>query len=143
MTKHTGVLDLMVKWNKIYTYSERIEEWEKQTIIEVPSYSEYAGYFFLLPRKMVFSVSPDYSYFYFPDSWIFTLKKHTEKRSIDAATMMLLFKQENEEIMQHFQTKKINDSIVKVRTHIPKKIEKDVIIANDLIRQPNTSNTET
>lgn len=31
MTKHTGVLDLMVKWNKIYTYSERIEEWEKQT----------------------------------------------------------------------------------------------------------------
>ncbi|HHQ0973488.1 TPA: hypothetical protein ACSK9F_002620, partial [Listeria innocua] len=37
----------------------------------------------------------------------------------------------------------INDSIVKVRTHIPKKIEKDVIIANDLIRQPNTSNTET
>ncbi|EIS4932996.1 hypothetical protein LZZ24_001945, partial [Listeria innocua] len=66
-----------------------------------------------------------------------------EKRSIDAATMMLLFKQENEEIMQHFQTKKINDSIVKVRTHIPKKIEKDVIIANDLIRQPNTSNTET
>lgn len=57
--------------------------------------------------------------------------------------MMLLFKQENEEIMQHFQTKKINDSIVKVRTHIPKKIEKDVIIANDLIRQPNTSNTET
>ncbi|HHQ0950176.1 TPA: hypothetical protein ACSKM3_003001, partial [Listeria monocytogenes] len=27
-----------------------------------------------------------------------------------------------------------NDSIVKVRTHIPKKIEKDVIIENDLIR---------
>ncbi|EQC1993875.1 hypothetical protein ACY27D_002617, partial [Listeria monocytogenes] len=46
----------------------------------------------------------------------------------------LCFKKENDEIMQFFHTKKVNDSIVKVRTHIPKKIEKDVIIENDLIR---------
>lgn len=41
----------MVKWHKIYTYSERIEQWDKQTIIEMPSESEYQGYFFLLPKK--------------------------------------------------------------------------------------------
>ncbi|MDT0016593.1 hypothetical protein QJV03_05240 [Listeria swaminathanii] len=124
----------MAKWNKIYTYSERIEQWDKQTIIEMPSESEYQGYFFLLPKKMVFSISPEYSYFYFPDTWSFFLKKHTEKKKMSAAKMMLLFKQESEEIMQFFHTKKVNDSIIKVRTHIPKKIEKDVIIQHDLIR---------
>lgn len=37
----------MVKWHKIYTYSERVEQWDNQTIIEMPSESEYEGYFFL------------------------------------------------------------------------------------------------
>ncbi|MBC1805724.1 hypothetical protein QJV14_01940 [Listeria cossartiae subsp. cayugensis] len=124
----------MVKWHKIYIYSERVEQWDKQTIIEMPSKSEFQGYFFLLPKKMVFSISPEYSYFYFPDTWNFFLKKHTEKKEISAAKMLLLFKQESEAIMQFFQTKKVNESIIKVRTHIPKKIEKDVIIQHDLIR---------
>ncbi|HAC0164860.1 TPA_asm: hypothetical protein GYX81_07265 [Listeria monocytogenes] len=124
----------MVKWHKIYTYSERVEQWDNQTIIEIPSESEYEGYFFLLPKKMVYSLTPEYSYFYFPDTWNFFLKKHTEKKELSVSNMILCFKKENDEIMQFFHTKKVNDSIVKVRTHIPKKIEKDVIIENDLIR---------
>ncbi|EPM5676157.1 hypothetical protein ACTNHB_000391 [Listeria monocytogenes] len=124
----------MVKWHKIYTYSERVEQWDNQTIIEMPSESEYEGYFFLLPKKMVYSLTPEYSYFYFPDTWNFFLKKHTEKKGLSVSNMILCFKKENDEIMQFFHTKKVNDSIVKVRTHIPKKIEKDVIIENDLIR---------
>lgn len=124
----------MVKWHKIYTYSERVEQWDNQTIIEMPSESEYEGYFFLLPKKMVFSLTPQYSYFYFPDTWNFFLKKHTEKKELSVSKMILFFKKESDEIMQFFHTKKVNDSIVKVRTHIPKKIEKDVIIENDLIR---------
>ncbi len=47
---------------------------------------------------------------------------------------MLAFDKENKEISQSFHTKKVNDTIIKVRTHIPKKLEKDVIINNDLIR---------
>ncbi|EAE9229706.1 hypothetical protein BJM29_14920 [Listeria monocytogenes] len=124
----------MVKWHKIYTYSERIEQWDKQTIIEMPSESEYQGYFFLLPKKMVFSLTSEYSYFYFPDTWNFFLKKHTEKKELSAPKMIHTFKHESDEIMQFFHTKKVNDCIIKVRTHIPKKIEKDVIIENDLIR---------
>ncbi|HAM1092212.1 TPA: hypothetical protein KZI36_000389 [Listeria monocytogenes] len=124
----------MVKWHKIYTYSERVEQWDNQTIIEMPSESEYEGYFFLLPKKMVFSLTPQYSYFYFPDTWNFFLKKHTEKKELSVSKMILCFKKESDEIMQFFHTKKVNDSIVKVRIHIPKKIEKDVIIENDLIR---------
>lgn len=124
----------MVKWHKIYTYSERVEQWDNQTIIEMPSESEYEGYFFLLPKKMVYSLTPEYSYFYFPDTWNFFLKKHTEKKELSVFNMILCFKKENDEIMQFFHTKKVNDSIVKVRTHIPKKIEKDVIVENDLIR---------
>ncbi|EAC4188588.1 hypothetical protein D9964_10935 [Listeria monocytogenes] len=124
----------MVKWHKIYTYSERVEQWDNQTIIEMPSESEYEGYFFLLPKKMVYSLTPEYSYFYFPDTWNFFLKKHTEKKELSVSSMILCFKKENDEIMQFFHTKKVNDSIVKVRTHIPKKIEKDVIVENDLIR---------
>ncbi|MCW91551.1 hypothetical protein DY041_02005 [Listeria monocytogenes] len=124
----------MVKWHKIYTYSERVEQWDNQTIIEMPSESEYEGYFFLLPKKMVYSLTPEYSYFYFPDTWNFFLKKLTEKKELSVSNMILCFKKENDEIMQFFHTKKVNDSIVKVRTHIPKKIEKDVIIENDLIR---------
>ncbi|HCW3273962.1 TPA: hypothetical protein OXD27_002716, partial [Listeria monocytogenes] len=116
------------------TYSERIEQWDKQTIIEMPSESEYQGYFFLLPKKMVFSLTSEYSYFYFPDTWNFFLKKHTEKKEISAAQMIHTFQNESEGIMQFFHTKKVKDCIVKVRTHIPKKIEKDVIIENDLIR---------
>ncbi|HEM1852079.1 TPA: hypothetical protein U0078_001338 [Listeria monocytogenes] len=124
----------MVKWHKIYTYSERVEQWDNQTIIEMPSESEYEGYFFLLPKKMVYSLTPEYSYFYFPNTWNFFLKKHTEKKELSVSNMILCLKKENDEIMQFFHTKKVNDSIVKVRTHIPKKIEKDVIIENDLIR---------
>lgn len=48
--------------------------------------------------------------------------------------MIHTFQNESEGIMQFFHTKKVKDCIVKVRTHIPKKIEKDVIIENDLIR---------
>lgn len=71
----------MVKWHKIYTYSERVEQWDNQTIIEMPSESEYEGYFFLLPKKMVYSLTPEYSYFYFPDTWNFFLKKHRKERT--------------------------------------------------------------
>ncbi|AHI55808.1 hypothetical protein ACP0AK_02145 [Listeria ivanovii] len=124
----------MVKWNKIHTYSEQIEQWDNQSIIEMPMNSEYQGYFFLLPKKMVFSISAKFSYFYFPNTWKFQLKKHTEKKVIDAEEMMLAFDKENKEISQSFHTKKVNDTIIKVRTHIPKKLEKDVIINNDLIR---------
>ncbi|WP_270997772.1 hypothetical protein [Listeria seeligeri] len=124
----------MVKWNKIYTYSEQIEKWDKQSIIEMPSNCEYQGYFFLLPKKMVFSISPKFSYFYFPDTWKFQLKKHTDKKTIDASEMMLAFEEESYKISQTFHTKKVNDTIIKVRTHIPKKLEKDVIISHELIR---------
>ncbi|EGP7189528.1 TPA: hypothetical protein IQY15_002209, partial [Listeria monocytogenes] len=78
----------MVKWHKIYTYSERVEQWDNQTIIEMPSESEYEGYFFLLPKKMVFSLTPQYSYFYFPDTWNFFLKKHTEKKELSVSKMI-------------------------------------------------------
>ncbi len=70
----------MVKWNKIHTYSEQIEQWDNQSIIEMPTNSEYQGYFFLLPKKMVFSILEKFSYFYFPNTWKFQLKKHTEKK---------------------------------------------------------------
>lgn len=124
----------MVKWNKIYTYSEQIEQWDKQSIIEMPTNSEYQGYFFLLPKKMVFSISAKFSYFYFPDTWKFQLKKHTDKKIIEASEMMHVFEEENNKISQTFHTKKVNDTIIKVRTHIPKKLEKDVIINHELIR---------
>lgn len=134
MTKCSGDLLFMVKWNKLYTYSEQIETWDKQAIIEMPSESLYQGYFFLLPKKMVFSISSKFSYFYFPDTWKFQIKKHTEKKVIDATEMIDIFDKDNKVIMQSFHTKKVNDTIIRVQTHIPKKLKKDVIINNDLIR---------
>lgn len=124
----------MATWHKIYIYNEQIEQWDNQAIIEMPSDNEFAGYFFLLPKKMVFTISTNFSYFYFPDNWKFQLKKHTEKTQIDAVKMIALFQKDNDKIMKTFQTKKVNNSIISVRTHIPKKLEKDVSIANDLIR---------
>lgn len=72
----------MVKWHKIYTYSERVEQWDNQTIIEMPSESEYEGYFFLLPKKMVFSLTPQYSYFYFSRYMELLSKKTYRKERI-------------------------------------------------------------
>ncbi len=95
----------MVKWHKIYTYSERVEQWDNQTIIEMPSESEYEGYFFLLPKKMVFSLTPQYSYFYFPDTWNFFLKNIQKRKKLSVSKMILCFKKESDEIMQ-FSTQK-------------------------------------
>lgn len=44
----------MVKWHKIYTYSERVEQWDNQTIIEMPSESEYEGYFSCYLKRWCF-----------------------------------------------------------------------------------------
>lgn len=100
-------------WNKVYFNSQNIEhETAKAVLIKMPNKSEYAGYKFWHPSKLVREEGGNgyHMSFSFTEEFEFTLRKYGKNRQITAEIilgwkeMLKAFEQVNEQISGHEET---------------------------------------
>ena len=122
-------------WHKVYFNSQNIEhETAKATLIKMPNKSEYAGYKFWHPAKLV-RVEGGKGYhmsFSFAEDFEFTLRKYgqnhqvTVEKIIGWDEMLEAFEQVNEQICGHEETY--------LEVAEPDKVDRTVIVREELTR---------
>ena len=122
-------------WHKIYFNSQNIEhETTKAVLIKMPNKSEYAGYKFWHPSKLVREEGGKgyHCSFSFTEEFQFTIRKYGQNRQITAERilgweeMLKAFEQVNEQISGHEETF--------LEVSEPEKVEKEVAVLKELSR---------
>ena len=122
-------------WQKVYFNSQNIEhETAKAVLIKMPNKSEYAGYKFWHPSKLVREEGGKgyHMSFSFTEEFEFTLRKYGKNRQITAeevigyAEMLEAFEQVNEQIYGH------EEAYLEVAE--PDKVDRTVKVREELTR---------
>ena len=122
-------------WNKVYFNSQNIEhETTKAVLIKMPNKSEYAGYKFWHPSKLVREEGGKgyHMSFYLTEEFEFTLRKYGKNRQITAeeviryTEMLEAFEQVNEQICGH------EEAYLEVAE--PDKVDRTVKVREELTR---------
>ena len=122
-------------WHKVYFNSQNIEhETAKATLIKMPNKSEYAGYKFWHPSKLVREEGGKgyHMSFSFAEDFEFTLRKYGQNHQVTAEKiigwdeMFEAFEQVNEQICGHEETY--------LEVAEPDKVDKTVKIREELTR---------
>lgn len=122
-------------WHKVYFNSQNIEhETAKATLIKMPNKSEYAGYKFWHPAKLVRGEGGKgyHMSFSFAEDFEFTLRKYGQNRQVTAEKiigwdeMFEAFEQVNEQICGHEETY--------LEVAEPDKVDRTVIVREELTR---------
>ena len=122
-------------WHKVYFNSQNIEhETAKAVLIKMPNKSEYAGYKFWHPLKLVREEGGKgyHMSFSFTEEFEFTLRKYGQNRQVTAEKiigwdeMLEAFEQVNEQICGHEGTF--------LEIFEPDKVDKEVSILEELTR---------
>ena len=122
-------------WHKVYFNSQNIEhETAKATLIKMPNKSEYAGYKFWHPAKLVREEGGKgyHMSFSFAEDFEFTLRKYgqnhqvTDEKIIGLDEMLESFEQVNEQIQGH------EEAYLEVAE--PDKVDRTVIVREELTR---------
>ena len=122
-------------WQKVYFNSQNIEhETAKAVLVKMPNKSEYAGYKFWHPSKLVREEGGKgyHMSFSFTEEFEFTLRKYGKSRQITAERilgweeMLKAFEQVNEQISGHEETF--------LEVSEPEKVEKEVAVLKELSR---------
>lgn len=122
-------------WHKVYFNSQNIEhETEKAVLIKMPNKSEYAGYKFWHPTKLVREEGGKgyHMSFSFTEEFQFTIRKYGKNRQVTAEKiigwdeMLESFEQVNEQICGHEETY--------LEVAEPDKVDKTVKVREELTR---------
>lgn len=122
-------------WHKLYFNSQNIEhETAKAVLIKMPNKSEYAGYKFWHPTKLVREEGGKgyHMSFSFTEEFQFTIRKYGQNRKVTAEKiigwdeMLESFEQVNEQICGH------EEAYLEVAE--PDKVDKTVIVREELTR---------
>lgn len=122
-------------WHKVYFNSQNIEhETAKATLIKMPNKSEYAGYKFWHPAKLVREEGGKgyHMSFSFTEEFEFTLRKYGQNRQVTAEKiigwdeMLEAFEQVNKQICGHEETY--------LEVAEPDKVDRTVIVREELTR---------
>ena len=122
-------------WHKVYFNSQNIEhDTAKAVLIKMPNKSEYAGYKFWHPTKLVREEGGKgyHMSFSFTEEFQFTIRKYGQNRQVTAEKiigcdeMLEAFEQVNEQIGGHEGTF--------LEIFEPDKVDKEVSILEELTR---------
>ena len=122
-------------WHKVYFNSQNIEhETAKAVLVKMPNKSEYAGYKFWHPTKLVREEGGKgyHMSFSFTEEFQFTIRKYGQNRQVTAEKiigwdeMLEAFEQVNEQIGGHEETY--------LEVAEPDKVDKTVKIREELTR---------
>lgn len=122
-------------WQKVYFNSQNIEhETAKAVLVKMPNKSEYAGYKFWHPSKLVREEGGKgyHMSFSFTEEFEFTLRKYGKNRQITAeevigcTEMLEAFEQVNEQIYGH------EEAYLEVAE--PDKVDRTVKVREELTR---------
>lgn len=122
-------------WHKIYFNSQNVEyEAAKAVLIKMPNKSDYAGYMFWHPSKLVREEGSKgyHQSFSFTEEFEFIVRKYGKNRQVTAEKilgweeMLEAFEQVNEQIGRH------EKSYLKISE--PDKISKDIEVREGLTR---------
>lgn len=122
-------------WHKVYFNSQNIEhDTAKAVLIKMPNKSEYAGYKFWHPTKLVREEGGRgyHMSFSFTEEFQFTIRKHGQNRQVTAEKiigwdeMLEAFEQVNEQICGHEETY--------LEVAEPEKVDKTVKVREELTR---------
>ena len=122
-------------WHKVYFNSQNIEhDTAKAVLIKMPNKSEYAGYKFWHPTKLVREEGGKgyHMSFSFTEEFQFTIRKYGQNRQVTAEKiigcdeMLEAFEQVNEQIGGHEETY--------LEVAEPDKVDKTVKIREELTR---------
>lgn len=122
-------------WHKVYFNSQNIEhETAKATLIKMPNKSEYAGYKFWHPTKLVREEGGKgyHMSFSFTEEFQFTIRKYGQNRQVTAEKiigwdeMLEAFEQVNEQICGYEETY--------LEVAEPDKVDKTVKVREELTR---------
>lgn len=122
-------------WHKVYFNSQNIEhDTAKAVLIKMPNKSEYAGYKFWHPTKLVREEGGKgyHMSFSFTEEFQFTIRKHGQNRQVTAEKiigwdeMLEAFEQVNEQICGH------EEAYLEVAE--PDKVDKTVKVREELTR---------
>ena len=126
-----------MEWNKIYFNSQNIEhETAKATLIKMPNKSEYAGYMFWHPSKLIQEEGGKgyWQSFSYTDEWNFKIFKgngqYRKEIQLDSRDIEEAFGIVDEEI----GTRKTNDKKSYLEVTEPKPIDKEVEVDEELKR---------
>lgn len=122
-------------WHKVYFNSQNIEhDTAKAVLIKMPSKSEYAGYKFWHPTKLVREEGGKgyHMSFSFTEKFQFVIRKYGQNRQVTAEKiigwdeMLEAFEQVNEQICGHEETY--------LEVAEPDKVDKTVKVREELTR---------
>ena len=122
-------------WHKVYFNSQNIEhETAKAVLVKMPNKSEYAGYKFWHPTKLVREEGGKgyHMSFSFTEEFQFTIRKYGQNRQVTAEKiigwdeMLEAFEQVNEQICGHEETY--------LEVAEPDKVDKTVKVREELTR---------
>ena len=122
-------------WHKVYFNSQNIEhDTAKAVLIKMPNKSEYAGYKFWHPTKLVREEGGKgyHMSFSFTEEFEFTIRKYGQNRQVTAEKiigwdeMLEAFEQVNEQICGHEETY--------LEVAEPDKVDKTVKVREELTR---------
>ena len=122
-------------WHKVYFNSQNIEhDTAKAVLIKMPNKSEYAGYKFWHPTKLVREEGGKgyHMSFSFTEEFQFTIRKYGQNRQVTAEKiigwdeMLKAFEQVNEQICGHEETY--------LEVAEPDKVNKTVKVREELAR---------
>ena len=122
-------------WHKVYFNSQNIEhDTAKAVLIKMPNKSEYAGYKFWHPTKLVREEGGKgyHMSFSFTEEFQFTIRKYGKNRQVTAEKiigwdeMLEAFEQVNEQICGHEETY--------LEVAEPDKVDKTVKVREELTR---------
>ena len=122
-------------WHKIYFNSQNIEhDTAKAVLIKMPNKSEYAGYKFWHPTRLVREEGGKgyHMSFSFTEEFQFTIRKYGQNRQVTAEKiigwdeMLEAFEQVNEQICGHEETY--------LEVAEPDKVDKTVKVREELTR---------